>query len=673
MKKRKIAVWLLLPATVLSGCAAPVAEAEETSQTSQVLSIDPDAIRAQDDFYGYINARELMDINLEESEGEGGAFYEVQQIIDERTDAIIDEITGGDRNSYAPGSNEQLIYDIYYQALEASNGGNTYNDDDLIYIDETAQSIMDAQSIDELLDVCGEMYIDWGVNPLFVGDVNADQNNSSQGSILILPFSDPAGAKAEEIIWGGYVAQNCATMIRGVLTDYGIDYDEAQERSLEDARMVIDIAMGTDLELMEVLEDDWAESMNCAIYKTNDEIDELCPNIGIEGIMKTIGLESNPVDGVYLWDEGQLELVDSLLTEENLNKWKDIVLLAFITQVRDYMPAERGGYPVLYSNDLYARNFVNYQLSEQMGEEYAERYLDEQTVEDVTRMTQDLVDEYTAIINECEWLSDEGKSAIIAKLNNMAYFIGAPEPHEVDPNDAYLVGSSLCETMRNLNNNEYDKKISKLTDGIERNGFNSMPPQIVNACYMPDINSINITLAIMSEPFYSPDNTYWENLGGIGAVVGHEISHAFDNHGMLFDMNGNYNPDWMPQEDRDAFDTMAQHISDYYSTYTILQVHPIDGELTLGENLADISGVECILRIAQNNDQRQQILESYARIWSELVPKDTALMLLVEDVHSPASVRVNAVVSLFDCFYEIYDVQEGDGMYVAPEDRVRRW
>ena len=110
-----------------------------------------------------------------------------------------------------------------------------------------------------------------------------------------------------------------------------------------------------------------------------------------------------------------------------------------------------------------------------------------------------------------------------------------------------------------------------------------------------------------------------------------------------------------------------------YSEKKILDVHPVDGELTLGENLADISGVDCILRLTQNNDQRKELFENYARIWASLTPKDSVLSQLYSDEHSPAIIRVNAVVPLFDQFYEIYDVKEGDAMYVAPEDRVTRW
>lgn len=672
MRRSKAAVSLLAFVILLSGCTMAPPETEETEETS-VEVCDFEGIRAQDDFYGFINAENLLTCDIEDTHGMGGPVSEIDIEISDRLEGIIHEIVNGDRDSYAPGSNEQLIYDYYYQALEASTGGSFASEDDIAYVNDVISGIRGVSTIDEYLTMCGDLYTNWGVDPIIGGGVDTDLANSSAGSVLLEPFSSPDGSPLENIVKGGTYAQVLASSIRTVLIDFGVDPEEAEQRSVADANLVLDIAYGTDIELIKALEEDFSESMNRALFRTNDEIDALCPNIGIDGFMKTLGMDDNPKDGVYIWDEGQLATIDSLLTDENLECWKDIAILRFVREVVDYLPDELGGSEVLYENDYYAIRNVEQVLETELGEEYAERYLDEQTVEDVTNMAETIRDEYIVIISACEWLSDEGKELIIAKLNNMLFFIGADEPHEVDPEDADLIGDTVFDTMHNINIRRYEDKIDKLTDGNERNGFIQMSPQTVNACYMPDINSINITLGIMSAPFYDRNNTYWQNLGGIGTVVGHEISHAFDNTGMLYDMYGNYAPDWIPECDRDAFDEMASHISDYYSGLTILDIHPVDGELTLGENLADISGVQCVLEIAENNEQRQQIFEQYALIWGYTMPKDNALDYLYLDVHSPNVIRVNAVVPLFDCFYEIYGVEEGDGMYVAPSDRVRRW
>ena len=177
----------------------------------------------------------------------------------------------------------------------------------------------------------------------------------------------------------------------------------------------------------------------------------------------------------------------------------------------------------------------------------------------------------------------------------------------------------------------------------------------------------------MDAPFYDKDASYYTNLGGIGSIIGHEISHAFDYHSMWFDMNGNYNPEWMPQEDRDAFEEVALSISEYYSSYTVLTYHNVDGDLTIGENMADISGLEVILRMAGDLDAKKEIFENFAVCFASVSTRDIALSSLSSDSHSPNQIRVNATVALFPEFYEIYEVTSEDLMYVQEDCRVRRW
>lgn len=177
----------------------------------------------------------------------------------------------------------------------------------------------------------------------------------------------------------------------------------------------------------------------------------------------------------------------------------------------------------------------------------------------------------------------------------------------------------------------------------------------------------------MNPPFYDENGDPMVNLGAIGMTIGHEISHAFDDDGMNYDAAGAYRPDWIPEADREAFAAIAQQAADYYSTFTVMDTYHVKGRKTLGENLADISGLQCVLSIAGTPERQKTVLESYANIWKELTLDSDAKSQLEDDVHSPSPVRVNAVVACFDAYYEIYDVREGDALYVAPEDRIRRW
>ncbi len=679
MRKKIITLILMMESVLCAGCgtgagvvsdnsAGRMAEQEEASE-----SFDPEKISPRDDFNGYVNAKYLMEADISENRGSFGSFMNVSEKVDEQLDKVIDGIVKGKREEYAPGSNEQLIYDVYEQTLAASTGGSFMNEEDVEEMRRTVESIWNTSTMDEFLDVCGTLYSEWGVDPICGAQIESDMHDSTAGSISIQPFSNPTGMSMKHIMLGGTNAQFAAAAFRSTLMDLGMDKEEAKARSLADAQMIIDIAMATDLERLEMISKDMSMALQTAVYKSSEEIDELCPNIGYDGLLRTMGLGRDMAGGVYLWDEGQLGMIDSLLDAEHLKQWQDMAVLCYMVSISMYLPEEYGGVPILYSNDLYARDGVKMTLPKQLGEEYVKKYRDEETVEDVKAITKAIVDEYRLMIKDSERLSAGGRKAIGKKLENMAYFIGADEAHEVDTSDAELVGHSVYDTVHRLNLHDFGERKKLLSDGVERNGFASMPPQMVNACYIPDMNAINITLAIMNEPFYSKEQSYWQNLGGIGAVVGHEISHAFDDHGMLYDMNGNYDPGWISEEDREAFEELTKEVEAYYSTQKILEVHSVDGEHTLGENLADISGMDCILRLTENNGQRKELFENYARIWAGVEKKDDVLEKLYLDVHSPGKVRVNAVVALFDPFYEIYDVKEGDAMYVAPEARIKRW
>ncbi|HPM75272.1 MAG TPA: M13-type metalloendopeptidase, partial [Saccharofermentans sp.] len=276
------------------------------------------------------------------------------------------------------------------------------------------------------------------------------------------------------------------------------------------------------------------------------------------------------------------------------------------------------------------------------------------------------------MINNCEWLSSSGKVSMIEKFNNITFCLGGPEAHEINASDALLIGDSLFETIRNIKANEAFEHIQKLNEAPDLLEWD-MAPQTVNACFSPPANAIFITAAILNAPFFDLNSDYYTNLGGLGAVICHELSHAFDPMGMEYDSSGNYNPEWVSQEDRDNLDAIQSSVIDYYNDFTILEVYHVDGELTACENLADIGSVQCILSMCNNEDDIRALFINYACIWEMLFHDNVILESLTEDVHSPASTRVNAVVSCFDEFYEIFDVSEGDQMYVRPENRVRRW
>lgn len=198
----------------------------------------------------------------------------------------------------------------------------------------------------------------------------------------------------------------------------------------------------------------------------------------------------------------------------------------------------------------------------------------------------------------------------------------------------------------------------------------SMTPQTVNAYYSPSNNEIVFPAAILQPPFFSKEYSYGKNLGGIGFIIAHEMSHAFDSNGSMYDEYGNVS-DWWTKAERETYDALGEDIIAYYETYDVVGI-PINGELTLAENIADLGAMSCITNILK--DKEEQLLQAffqYAYIWAAKTSIQYQTYLLHSDCHAPNKIRVNAVLSSCEDFYRLFGVKAGDGMYQAK--RVGIW
>ena len=199
-------------------------------------------------------------------------------------------------------------------------------------------------------------------------------------------------------------------------------------------------------------------------------------------------------------------------------------------------------------------------------------------------------------------------------------------------------------------------------------------PQEVNAYYSPSDNSINIPAGILGGAFYSPKGGEEELLGGIGMVIGHEITHAFDTNGSQFDENGNF-VNWWTEADRKAFDKRSKKISDYFSTLEVMPGVKADGELVLSEAIADLGGLSCVTAIGRGvpGFDFSKFFKAYARLWRNRKTKEAEEQRIKEDVHPLSYLRTNVNVQQIPEFYTAFGVKPGDGMYLAPEERVALW
>lgn len=289
-------------------------------------------------------------------------------------------------------------------------------------------------------------------------------------------------------------------------------------------------------------------------------------------------------------------------------------------------------------------------------------------------MTQDILKTFRNRIQKIDWLSDATKQKALKKLDTMKVKIGYPDkwPSYFDELNIDM-SKGLVENIMSIQT-ALNSGIQELLDSgtVDKESW-IMGPQIVNACYNPQANDITFPAAILQKPFYDKDADYAQNLGGIGTVIGHEITHAFDTSGASYDENGNFVNWWTP-EDLEQFTARAQKVKNYYNNIEITNGIFQNGDMTITENIADMGAMACALEIAGDDKKAQlEIFKSNAAIWACNQTDQYRDYMLTADVHSNNKVRVNAILPLFEQFYDVFGVTPNDAMYVAPEDRVQIW
>lgn len=331
-----------------------------------------------------------------------------------------------------------------------------------------------------------------------------------------------------------------------------------------------------------------------------------------------------------------------------------------------------------------AVNTINSICDEPIGQLYIQRYFNKDSKEDVLNLVHSLIKSYYNIIEEQTWLSNETKQLALKKLNNMRVKIGYPDKfldYTEIPIDSNL---SIFENSINLEpfffNINKELHYNKPVDPDEW----GMSPQTVNAYFSPPMNEIVFPAAILQPPFYGINATIQENFGAIGAVIGHEMTHGFDNHGRQYNINGQYE-EWWTDKDIEEFNKLTNITKEHFNNIEVLPGLKCNGSLTLGENLADYGGVKIAYNALQTYihekciDSRaakkmvQEFFISYAVTWAGINTEESIKQKTLNNEHSVNYIRVNGTLQMFTPWYEAFDITEKDALYIAPESRAKIW
>ncbi|MBP5574924.1 MAG: M13 family peptidase [Bacilli bacterium] len=321
----------------------------------------------------------------------------------------------------------------------------------------------------------------------------------------------------------------------------------------------------------------------------------------------------------------------------------------------------------------YAYQLASGWFDQPVGLYYGRKYFGEEAKKDVVEMVEEIIAAYKERVANSEILCDQTKQKAILKLNTMKIKMGYPDKVD-DIYDKYIVNKndSLFKAVSNLRKIELLERLAELDKPVDRSKW-LMPGHMVNACYDPSKNDITFPAAILQAPFYSIKQTRSENLGGIGAVIGHEISHAFDNNGAKMDENGNIN-NWWTKEDFKKFDKKTKEMIKQFDGI-VLPWGKVNSALIVSENIADNGGMAVTLHIMKKmkDVNYEEYFLNWARIWCQKAKPEYQALLLTVDVHGPVLLRTNMPPRNFQEWYDTFDVKKTDKMYIAPNKRVVIW
>ena len=456
----------------------------------------------------------------------------------------------------------------------------------------------------------------------------------------------------------------------------------AEEEALE----MLDRALALETELAEGIMSSAEKMSPDYIQRINnqmspDEAYALCENFPMSTIIDAWGYGA--AESCLVTQPAYFEKLDAIYTEERLEDLKNYLLVG--TAVGNLSILDRDCYELsIESSNMISGSTgsmpdeeVAYAIASgalmvPMGRAFLEKYDSTQMKEDITRICQECIDYYRDMLAGEDWLSADTRAKAIEKLDAITIHAVYPEKWR-DYSGLSLDGLNYYDCLKAIARFNEDYNRSLLNTKVDHDlwNFNILE---ANAYYNPQDNSINIIRGILGNVFYRDDMSTEELYAGIGSVIGHEISHAFDTNGAQFDASGVLN-NWWTEEDYSAFLARAQKLIDYYDAMTAFGGYHVQGKNIQTEAIADMAGVKCMLGLLEQKGDAdyRAFFEAYAKIWACLSTREMEYYSLMQDSHPLHYLRVNATAQQFAQFMEAFDVTVGDGMYLDPADCVLVW
>ena len=631
-----------------------------------------------ENFYQYAIGNWQANNPVPETESRWMAFNILNEENRKKLLKIVDDVAQND--NVKQGTEEQMIRDFYRSGMDtlAIESKGISEISDLLSRIDNATSITDVQ---ELFGVLAPI----GINTPIGLYISADSKNSKMNIV----YAGQSGLNLPDRDY--YLNDN--TKFQDIRTAY-VEHINNMMHMAEDSTSPGQNILDLETALAEI---SWSRlerrDPNKRYNKKNlEDWDSSLDVIDIQSILSNRGFSA--FDTIIVSQPSFYDALNDLLKEQPMSSWKSYmkwnVVSSFASFLNQSMVEERfsfyskklRGTQMMKPRDERVFSVINRSLGEPLGKLFVKSYFDEESKQYMTNMIENLRTAYRERINDLSWMSSETKEKALKKLNAFTYKIGYPDKWR-DYSKLTIESDSYVQNIIRVRKFGYNRMLEKLGQPVDKSEW-YMSPQMVNAYYSSSNNEIVFPAGILQPPFFHKTFDHAINYGGIGAVIGHEFSHGFDDQGSKFDWDGNLNS-WWTEDDREKFDQLAKKLGEQYDSYSPVEGMNVNGKMTMGENIADLGGVTLAynaLQLEYKEDKpdniegftwQQRFFLGWANVWKGNIKEEEMVNRLKSDVHSPAEYRVLGPLVNFEPYYQAFGSCETGSMYKPDSSRIAIW
>ena len=697
MKKINIGFLAFVGMIALNSCATKTATPSETPATSvetpkEITKETPEkgldlstfdkSVRPQDDFYNFVNGTWMKTAKIPADKSTWGSFNKLAEDTDNNSMTILNSLLN---DKFAAGSEGKKIQDLYATYMDM----NKRNADGISPIKADLAKIDGIKSLSDLQNYLVEATKN-GENSFYAWGVFSDLKDSNMNAVYLgeanlglgRDYYQKTNPKNTETIaeYTKYVASMLDVL--------------GYKNATSTAQNIVNFEKSIAKNLLTI-----EQSRDATLQynpKTMPELSKLVKNVDLAKYLTAVGVNT---DRAIIGELKYYQNLDQIINAKNIPLIKDYMKFHLLSGSASYLSKDLDekkfafygkylrGQDVQRAQEKRGFELINGSLGEAFGKLYVEKYFPAEAKSQMVELIDYLKKSFGTHINNLTWMSPTTKEKALKKLNKFTVKVAYPDTWKDYSKlqvSAINEGGTLYRNLQNVTSWQYDRDLEKVGKPVDRTEW-GMTPQTVNAYYNPVNNEIVFPAAILQPPFFNPNADAAVNCGGIGAVIGHEITHGFDDSGAQFDADGNL-VDWWTPEDKANFEKVTKSLAAQYDKYEPVKGTFVNGTFTNGENIADLGGVNISFDALQmylkdhgnpglisGYTQDQRFFLSWGTVWRTLQKEAALINQIKTDSHSPGLYRTFGPLINTDAFYKAFDVKEGDKHYKKPEERIKIW